>query len=658
MPFSWDEMPYTNFHELNLDWFINKFKEIFKEWASLNETMLAWKNETDNDLSNWKTETLEDLDEWKDDFETLFNTTFDNLLDIKTDAEAARDRAETAAGVATEKAEYISDNAKQITLNKNNIMEIIKDLGIFYDLTHTWRDGGITSSSGGTNNNANRISSANYNHNRGLGTYIEVPEGYKAVAYMYESQTISGDSYKGAYGEGWYTDDFIIPNYWDYFKLVFAYTDDRNITKEEAPSITIANIYMTDTTLSLANKAADSKTVGYLISEITSDMGDEIKVASYVGGTTLANQTNNTICRISSLSSVIDAPHSLNGKNIFAWLLTFGRENKEQVLFVTANGYPCRFNRSYSSSTSTWSAWKGYSGDEAKARYIAFGASTTEARVHPISGTTVVSYYDYPDFTGRLLNLETYNLAVGSTGLVCRGTNNTPTKENYMDRIYYNNSLLETASLITIQFGYGNDRTPIYGDTSTVMPFGEWNDYYPYDEEGYHPFSDNLTDRITTDIETMVEKGATVLGCLNWCIKYLSTNYPKAQIILLFGAPSSNYEYPVSIVNNETEEGIGEPKYKLSVTARDADAGIRGKVRTLCNNLGLNLIDEYENNPFNYYNMTATDAEGNYIIFSTSEVTDPDTHETTKVFNPHPNDNGYLMYARFTAGKIAELFMR
>lgn len=65
--FNWNKFPYTNFHELNLDWFIRKFQEIFDQWASLYQTMIEWKADTDQDLSDWKRDTLAALDQWEDD---------------------------------------------------------------------------------------------------------------------------------------------------------------------------------------------------------------------------------------------------------------------------------------------------------------------------------------------------------------------------------------------------------------------------------------------------------------------------------------------------------------------------------------------------------------------------------------------------------------
>ena len=124
LPF--DKMPYTNFHELNLAYFIVHFREIFAEWETLYNNMVSWREQTDADLTLWKTdtlnaiedyerdltdawdtwksetalditdwknETLDALDAWKTAFQTLFNSTFSNLSQIKTDAEAARDAA-------------------------------------------------------------------------------------------------------------------------------------------------------------------------------------------------------------------------------------------------------------------------------------------------------------------------------------------------------------------------------------------------------------------------------------------------------------------------------------------------------------------------------------------------------------------------------------
>ena len=181
--------PYTNFHELNLEYFINHFKEIFAEWESLydelrewktgtTEELEAWKTAVENDLddreaalraeleewkaqtaddisawetatgetiSAWETGVLSDLNDWKTAFEQLFSTTFGNLQQIKTDAEAARDAAadsaddaadsatdaETSATAAATSASSIAASAAQIQTNANDISNLEDAINIY-----------------------------------------------------------------------------------------------------------------------------------------------------------------------------------------------------------------------------------------------------------------------------------------------------------------------------------------------------------------------------------------------------------------------------------------------------------------------------------------------------------------------------------------------
>lgn len=164
MPFSWDDKPYTNFHELNLDWFINKFKEIFEEWESLYNQLTTWKNTTDAELEAWKTAreadiegwetaTIAALDAWKTTTETDIGTwetaTLAALDTWKTAAEAAFEAirvqaaasATAAAGSATDAetaktaaiaaqtaaetaAASVTASAAQIATNTNDITEL------------------------------------------------------------------------------------------------------------------------------------------------------------------------------------------------------------------------------------------------------------------------------------------------------------------------------------------------------------------------------------------------------------------------------------------------------------------------------------------------------------------------------------------------------
>lgn len=84
MAFNWNEFPYTNFHELNLDFFINKFNEIFEEWASLYETLTTWKTDTDLSLAEWKADAISDIERWEGEvIETLNEWKVETGADIE-----------------------------------------------------------------------------------------------------------------------------------------------------------------------------------------------------------------------------------------------------------------------------------------------------------------------------------------------------------------------------------------------------------------------------------------------------------------------------------------------------------------------------------------------------------------------------------------------
>lgn len=59
------QFPYSNFHELNMDWLLNKVKELSNEWFAYHENMEEWKNDTDQafaDLKAYVENYFEDLD--------------------------------------------------------------------------------------------------------------------------------------------------------------------------------------------------------------------------------------------------------------------------------------------------------------------------------------------------------------------------------------------------------------------------------------------------------------------------------------------------------------------------------------------------------------------------------------------------------------------
>ena len=163
----WDKgnkFPYTNNHDANLDYMMSIFENIKNEWHDLYVDLVEWKGTTTLELNTWKTNALAqieqyetdfraeiavwkanteqdigvweqsvlaDLGTWRANFETLFATTFSNLTQIKTDAEAARDAAAlsatAAAGSATEaaaSATSVSSALTQIQTNTGDISDL------------------------------------------------------------------------------------------------------------------------------------------------------------------------------------------------------------------------------------------------------------------------------------------------------------------------------------------------------------------------------------------------------------------------------------------------------------------------------------------------------------------------------------------------------
>lgn len=50
----WRKFPYTNFHDLNLDWFLARFRELEHEWKDYRTLWEAWKTEITNDFNSLK----------------------------------------------------------------------------------------------------------------------------------------------------------------------------------------------------------------------------------------------------------------------------------------------------------------------------------------------------------------------------------------------------------------------------------------------------------------------------------------------------------------------------------------------------------------------------------------------------------------------------
>ena len=159
-----DNYPYTNFHELNLGYFIIHFREIFSQWADLYDQMLDWKDATDTELESWKTgveanldqreaalraeletwktQTGQDIAGWEDAtlaaltaWKTATQTVFEAIsveaagsataaAASATDAATAKTAAETAQAAAEAAAASVTASATQIATNTADISDL------------------------------------------------------------------------------------------------------------------------------------------------------------------------------------------------------------------------------------------------------------------------------------------------------------------------------------------------------------------------------------------------------------------------------------------------------------------------------------------------------------------------------------------------------
>ena len=164
MSFPRDAYPYTNFHELNLGYFIVHFREIFSQWADLYDQMLNWKDATDEELATWKAGVEADLDQreaalraeletwkaqtgqdiagWEDAtlaaltaWQTATQAVFEAIrveaagsasaaAASAGDAATAKTAAETAQAAAEAAAASVQASAAQITTNTEDIADL------------------------------------------------------------------------------------------------------------------------------------------------------------------------------------------------------------------------------------------------------------------------------------------------------------------------------------------------------------------------------------------------------------------------------------------------------------------------------------------------------------------------------------------------------
>lgn len=151
-----EHFPYTNFHSLNIEWAIEKIKELLQQGEALYSQLQQWKTDTDTELTAWKMQTLADLTTWEDNFSqavekwktatveqfesefTQYETSFNA---IQTAAEAAMGAAQTAAGNAENSATAAAQSATAAAQSAAQVPGLRSAIAPVFDSTTSYAEG-------------------------------------------------------------------------------------------------------------------------------------------------------------------------------------------------------------------------------------------------------------------------------------------------------------------------------------------------------------------------------------------------------------------------------------------------------------------------------------------------------------------------------------
>lgn len=206
-----------------------------------------------------------------------------------------------------------------------------------------WEQGGIRSENGNFYSSETRIRTTNYINSLSRTFSVTVPSGQKAYVMQYSSPLST--SIVGS--KGWLPEgaNVLFPAGY-YYKIVLAYTGDTAIVPS-AGSNFAAQYALTDTTFSIAGKAADASLTFGGMRIITADENNPKDLNNYINmGAYLYFQT--------SVPYIANAPYS--GRTI---LLVFRSSNDEIPLVQIAVGTASVpiFIRARVNAT-TWTNWR------------------------------------------------------------------------------------------------------------------------------------------------------------------------------------------------------------------------------------------------------------------------------------------------------------
>lgn len=60
-----NNFPYSDTEEINLDYTLNKLNELYSRGENLYAELQTWKTETDEANETWKSDLLSDINEWQ-----------------------------------------------------------------------------------------------------------------------------------------------------------------------------------------------------------------------------------------------------------------------------------------------------------------------------------------------------------------------------------------------------------------------------------------------------------------------------------------------------------------------------------------------------------------------------------------------------------------
>lgn len=344
-----NNFPYSNTEEINLDFTLNKLNELYTRGENLYAELQSWKTATDEANEAWKSDLLSDINEWQNSvthsleewknsvdaevtnaLTTLSNQITAELAQAKIDlrgevadlasaaaasasdalasqntaAQSAQSAINSAAAAAQSAAE-VEASAEQIEINKDDIADLKIDVNDIKNLSpenitgaYTWETNGSWSGSVGTELTWNTSSTRRNRYNTrpvidlGEAEYIiEVNDGYHVSFRAVDSNNIViSDS-------GWITSSAAFTANANYkYAITGGKSDESSLTVEEF----FENVRLLKVT-EISNVKSDIADINTTLDNIenlnSTDVTDTI---AYVKGRAWSGAVGTTVTTLSS----------------------------------------------------------------------------------------------------------------------------------------------------------------------------------------------------------------------------------------------------------------------------------------------------------------------------------------------------------------------